>query len=120
MVSFPDNIDEQIRPVVEVLTRHGFKTFESCQGGEGHFFNEPTVRFWGTENDLLKAYEICQCYKIAVFEARRVYGKEDVYVNQGIGKENENPIGQAWGIPFNELTFVTHSKTGTIFLPSSV
>lgn len=32
---------------METLIAHGIETFESCQGGSGHSFPEPTVRFEG-------------------------------------------------------------------------
>lgn len=115
---FFDGLDPLIRPAVEVLNAHGFKTFESCQGTDGHAFPEPTVRFNGSEYDLIRAFEICLCYKLNVLHGRRVFSKDDVYKNEGIGVGNESPIGYAFGIPVNELTFSIHSKTGTIYLPN--
>jgi len=105
-------IDKGIRPVVELLNKYGFKTFESCEGGEGHCFNEPTVRFYGSEFDLIRAYELCALHKINVYEARRTYRKTDIYKDVNNGES----IGENWDEPFNELTFILHSKTGTIFL----
>jgi len=110
-----EGLDILISPVVDILNKHGFVTFESCQGGQGHCYSEPTVRFFGSEFDLIKAYELCQCYGVAVLEGKRVYRKEDIYKNNK--SENQMPLGYAWGSPFNELTFVIHSKTGTTFLP---
>jgi hypothetical protein len=109
-----EGLDLGIAPAVEILNRHGFITFESCQGGEGHCFHEPTVRFFGSEFDLIRAYEVCSCYGLNVYQAKRVYLKEDVYMNNI--SEQAMPIGIAWGKPFNELVFVIHSETGTIFL----
>ncbi len=105
-------IDEVIRPVVELLNKYGFKTFESCQGGKGHCFELPTVRFYGSEFDLIRAYELCALYKINVFQANRVFRKTDIYKNINHGES----IGRSWDEPFNELTFIPHSKTGTIYL----
>lgn len=113
MKNIPDDIDSLILPAVKILNEHGFETFESCQGGEGHCYSEPTVRFFGSEFDLLRAYEICQCYGLNVSEAKRVFIKEDIYRDNK--SANVMPFGVAWGKPFNELTFVIHSKTGTIF-----
>jgi hypothetical protein len=117
-LSYPDNVDELILPAVKVLNEHGFKTFESCQGGEGHCFSEPTVRFFGSEWDLIKAFEICQAYNMVAFQARRVYLKEDIYDNHGVGELNGMPRGRGWGIPFNEIEFLINSDTGTIFYPA--
>lgn len=112
---YPLDVDLLIEPAVKILNEHGFKTFESCQGGEGHCFSEPTVRFYGLEFDLIRAYEILSCYGLNVHEAKRVFIKEDIY--KGNKNENELPFALAWGNPFNEITFVIHSLTGTIFLP---
>lgn len=72
--SFPkDEIDRLILPAVEILNKHGFKTFESCQGGDGHCFPEPTVRFEGSEFDLIRAHEICEYYGLPVAAGRRVF-----------------------------------------------
>ena len=32
---------------VDALRSEGIKTFESCDGGDGHAYTEPTVRFAG-------------------------------------------------------------------------
>jgi hypothetical protein len=109
---FPkESIDPLILPAVEILNKHGFETFESCQGGENHCFPEPTVRFYGDEFDLVRAFEICECHNIAVLAAKRVFRKTDFY------KDNKLRAGFIWDKPFNEITFVIHSNTGTIFLP---
>lgn len=105
MNCLPSNIDPLILPVVQMLNKYGFKTFESCQGGDGHAFFEPTVRFEGTEFDLIRAYEICVLHNFPVYEAKRVFRKSSIY------KENNSidtlPIGDVWDSPFNEITFVT-------------
>ena len=38
-----DLVDSGIKPIVEFLNSNGYETFTSCQGGEGHPFNKPTV-----------------------------------------------------------------------------
>lgn len=116
-IGYPEGVDPLILPAVKLLNEHGFQTFESCQGGEGHCYDVPTVRFFGTEHELIRAFEICQAYSLNVFNAKRVFRKEDIYTNQGVGEGNEMPKGTAWCIPFNEIEFVMHSKTGTIFSP---
>jgi hypothetical protein len=103
----PDDIDPLILPAVMVLNRHGFKTFESCQGGDGHAFFEPTIRFEGTEHDLIRAYEICKLYHLPVFEVRRVYRKTPIYVNDNT--PDAQNIGDVWETPFNEIVFINPS-----------
>jgi len=63
-------------------------------------FFEPTVRFFGSEFDLIRAFEICIINKFEVYEAKRVYRKVPLY------DENElNIKGLSWDKPFNELIF---------------
>jgi hypothetical protein len=105
MVNLPHNIDEKILPAVKILNEHGFKTFESCEGGEGHLFHEPTVRFEGSEFDLIRAFEICQLHGLPVYEVKRVYRKTPVYINDNTSTVHQ--IGEAWETPFNEITFIS-------------
>ena len=48
-------IDAGIRKEVDVLSRNGIETFESCEGGDGHAFFEPTIRFHGDQSEGFKA-----------------------------------------------------------------
>lgn len=43
-------LDSGIRNYVLILRSGGIETFESCEGGEGHVFPEPTVRFLGPQS----------------------------------------------------------------------
>lgn len=107
-------VDDGIRPAVEILNKHGFKTFESCQGGEGHFVQDPFVSFEGEEFDLIRAYEICDLYNLCVLEARRVFSKTPLHTPDEEGCEY---MGEVWDKPHNEIVFLKHDKTGTIFRP---
>lgn len=100
----PEGLDELIMPAVKVLRDHGFKTFESCQSGPGHCFPEPTVRFEGTEFDLIRAYDICESYGLPVWEVRRVYRKTEICVKDAKGLSHS--LGDIWEYPFNEITFL--------------
>ena len=51
-------LDPGIAPVVKLLMENDIETFESCQGGKGHCFLEPTVRFHGNRGTGFKVYEI--------------------------------------------------------------
>jgi hypothetical protein len=63
-------------------------------------FFEPTVRFFGSEFDLIRAFEICIINKFEVYEAKRVYRKVPLY------DEKELKVkGLSWDKPFNELIF---------------
>lgn len=106
-------LDPEIAPVVHFLVGHGFETFESCQGGPGHCFPDPTVRFHGTEFDAIRAYELCQAKGLLILCVRRVFQKEDILSKP----KDRYPHGYVWRRPFNEIVFLKHAQTGTIFLP---
>jgi len=108
-------LDEGIKDAVIFLRRHGFETFASCQGGKGHCYSEPTVRFFGSEFDLIRAYELCYIQGMNVCQAKRVYWKVPVYSD--VTGVDGNEIGENWDKPFNELTFLIHPDTKTIYMP---
>jgi hypothetical protein len=57
---FPrDRIDPGILREVEILDRNGVETFESCQGGDGHAFRFPSVRFHGDDAAGWHALAVC-------------------------------------------------------------
>lgn len=95
-------MDKKIKPMVIALQKYGFKTFESCQGGKGHAYTEPTVRFEGDEFDLIRAYEICEHLKLRPNEVRRVYWKVPLSNPDKYTSDLEKYI---WDKPFNEITF---------------
>lgn len=72
----PYDIDALILPAVEVLNTHGFTTYESCQGVGSHCFSEPTIRLYGNEFDLIRAYEICRTYRMDVYEQKEFLSKK--------------------------------------------
>lgn len=83
-------LDKGIRREVQVLIEGGIETFESCQGGKGHAFLEPTVRFHGNYTEGYKAVSIALNYGLKVSELRRRWNIQD---------------GELVG-PWWELTFV--------------
>ena len=87
----PENLDDGIRAVVELLVRNGVETFESCEGGEGHAFHEPTVRFHGSHAEGFRALAIALQHGLKVCELRRYYSIED-----------GEPVGPHW-----EMTFLS-------------
>jgi len=52
---FDPPLDPGIKKAVEVLVDAGIETFESCEGGSGHAYPEPTVRFYGDRSEGFKA-----------------------------------------------------------------
>jgi len=68
-----DDLDAGIRGVVLALRRHGVETVESCQGGAGHCFMEPTVRFAGDKTEGYRAVSVAFQSGFKVLELRRVW-----------------------------------------------
>ena len=73
------------------LQAAGVETFESCQGGAGHAFLEPTVRFHGSRAEGFRALSAATEAGLAVDTLRRVWVIID-----------GEPTGPSW-----ELTLVT-------------
>ena len=42
-------VDAGIVRAVRILRSAGIPTYESCEGGEGHAFAEPTIKFGGVK-----------------------------------------------------------------------
>lgn len=84
------DLDPKIRNIVRILSRNGIETTESCQGGRGHAFFEPTVRFCGEQGEGWKALSIALAHGLKVSELRRFYSIED-----------GEPVGPRW-----EMTFI--------------
>jgi len=79
--------------MVETLQAAGIGTFESCEGGPGHAYPEPTVRFHGERSEGFRALAAAQAAGHSVAELRRVWP-----INDG------EPTGPWW-----ELTFSVRS-----------
>lgn len=82
-------LDPGIADAVKLLNKFGVETFESCQGGKGHAYPEPTVRFHGERAAGFKALAIAMAHALSVGELRRVWP-----VNDG------EPTGPWWEITF--------------------
>ena len=88
------SLDRGIRTAVRTLFENGIETFESCEGGKGHAFYEPTVRFHGGPGEGFRAFAIARAHGLRVSEMRRYYSIED-----------GEPVGPHW-----EMTFVPERK----------
>ena len=66
-------LDPKFRRIVQILRENGIETFESCQGGKGHHFPEPTVKFLGDYDAAYKAVSICINYRIPISCLRRYW-----------------------------------------------
>ena len=85
-------LDTGIRDYVLILRSEGVETFESCQGGDGHCFSEPTIRFHGEQHEGYRAFSIASQHGLPVYSLRRYYN-----VN---GKELEGPW---WEMTFRTM-----------------
>lgn len=88
-----NHLDKKIKPIVLVLREHGIETIESCQGGNGHAFPEPTVRFRGGKGEGYRALSVALQCGLKVAELRRVWPILDM-----------EPTGPWW-----EMTFTPES-----------
>ena len=74
---FDPPLDEGIRDIVCKLISQGVETFESCEGGEGHTFPEPTVRFEGDIGEGPRAFAVAVYFGLPVSRLRRTWGVRD-------------------------------------------
>ena len=84
-----DGLDPGIAPYVEVLQAAGIETFESCEGGEGHCFPEPTIRFAGQREEGFRALAVALEHGFPVRAIRRYWAVID-----------GEPSGPDWEIAF--------------------
>jgi hypothetical protein len=82
-------LDRWIQHAVFVLHSSGIQTYESCQGGRGHAFPEPTVRFEGSRRDAFRAVAIAKSHGLPVYHLRKFWCVSD--------KQLERP---AWEMTF--------------------
>ena len=75
-------LDPGIRYAVLVLRRGGVETFESCEGGPGHSFPKPTIRFYGSAWAGYHAFAVAMEHGLPVFELQHVH---DCYDGQLAG-----------------------------------
>lgn len=83
-------LDDGIRAIVETLVDSGVETFESCEGGPGHAFHEPTVRFHGHREEGFRALGLAMAQGLRVARLRRVWDVID-----------GEPTGPHWEMVFD-------------------
>ncbi len=88
-----DRLDSEIADIVVCLRSAGVETFESCQGGAGHAYPEPTIRFHGDRAEGYRAVAAAMAEGFKVSALRRVWPLLD---------------GELTG-PYWELTFVVEA-----------
>jgi hypothetical protein len=70
---FEPPLDAGIRDAVGALRAGGVETFESCEGGPGHAFPEPTIRFHGDETEGYRAFTVAIRGGLKVLSLRRAW-----------------------------------------------
>lgn len=70
---FNPPLDEKISNAVNILYNEGINTFESCQGGEGHAYPEPTIRFHGDRAEGFRALFVALKNNLVITTLSRVY-----------------------------------------------
>ena len=74
---FEPPLDKGIAPYVTALRDRGVETFESCDGGHGHAYPEPAIRFHGNRDEGLRALAVAMTMNHPVHELRRIWRMED-------------------------------------------
>jgi hypothetical protein len=70
---FEPSLDPGIHGAVIGLRSAGIETFESCEGGPGHTYPEPTVRFHGNAVEGYRAFAVAVNCGLPVANLRRVW-----------------------------------------------
>ena len=85
-------LDKGIAPFVDILREGGVETYESCEGGSGHPFPEPTIRFCasGRPADGWHALSVAIEHALPVSELRKVWSYE-----------SDGPNGPFWEMVFS-------------------
>lgn len=88
---FDPPLDAGIRNAVEALRSAEVETFESCEGGVGHAYPTPTVRFHGGTPEGFRALAAALKAGLPVAELRRVWPVL-----------NHEPTGPWWELTFDD------------------
>ena len=88
-------LDRFISYAVKVLRDGGIETYESCQGGPGHAYPEPTIRFHGTQADGFRALSVAVMFGLPVRDLRRAWTISD-----------GEPVGPHWELTFRKRPLV--------------
>jgi hypothetical protein len=85
-----DGLDAGIAAYVEVLWTAGLDTYESCEGGSGHSYPEPAVRFHGGRTEGFWALHVAADHGLPVDALRRFWSVD----------RSGEPTGPYWEITF--------------------
>jgi hypothetical protein len=91
-MTYDPSLDAEIRRYVEILNTAGIATFESCSGGIGHAYPEPTVRFHGKRAEGFRALAVALQHDFPVTALRRIWKVID-----------REPTGPSWEMTFHAM-----------------
>jgi hypothetical protein len=83
-------LDAGIEKAVRILNEAGIETYESCEGGSGHAYPEPTVRFHGERGEGFRALSVALQNNLSVVGLKRVWCIID-----------GEPVGPTWELTFS-------------------
>lgn len=83
-------LDPGIARYVDVLDAAGIETYESCEGGEGHSYAEPAIRFYGERGQGFRALAVALQHGFPVRAVRRTWTVD----------EDGHPHGPYWEVAF--------------------
>ena len=86
---FETPLDPGIARAVHLLMDNGVETYESCQGGDGHSYPYPAVRFDGQQYEGFRALGVARMYDLPVRALRRAWTIQD-----------GEPTGPFWELEF--------------------
>jgi hypothetical protein len=72
-MDFDPPLDKGIEKPVRILHDAGVETYESCEGGSGHSYPEPTIRFHGDRAAGFRALAVAIEHGLHVKALRRVW-----------------------------------------------
>jgi hypothetical protein len=93
-----EGLDPGIAGAVKILMENGIETCQSCEGGSGHSYPEPTVDLLGGEGAGWKALGVCLENGLPVLELRRTWT---------LGASDRVPDGPIWQLVFREHVSLT-------------
>ena len=88
-MQFEPALDNGIKRTVELLRQVGIETYESCEGGEGHAYPEPTIRFHGERSEGFRALALLLENNLPVSALKRIWVVND-----------KEPTGPEWEVVF--------------------
>jgi hypothetical protein len=92
-------LDVGIAHYVQILRSQGIETCQSCEGGPGHTYPEPTIEFHGPQHEGPRAVAAALAFALPVHELRRFWSITDGEM-----------VGPYWAITFSQKADVWQKR----------